>query len=441
MKLIIPPGLIGIILLILSSCSSAPSNEAANQSESESLVINRNTYKEKLYGFWLAQCIGNWTGLITEMDKIGGDGKDGKCAGFYTREDWGKKDQPNLWGSNNYSETIDFLVEEEGGIWGADDDTDIEYIYQELILQNQTPLLTGEMIKDGWLKHIKHEEENFLWVSNQQAFDLMRQGIVPPNTSDPKINPHYEMIDAQLTTEIFGLFAPGRPDIALRMAKLPIATTARENAQWISEFYVVMHSLASVVDTSAAMADQVKWLAKEARAQLPEDSYAAKMYDFVWEKYQQNEPWESARDGLHERYQVQQQDGYTWSTKDTVCHGCFAAGINFGASLVSLLYGEGDLKETIKIGALCGWDSDNPTATWSGLLGFMLGKSGVEKTFEQKFAHQFNIHRTRVGFENNGIDNFEQMAEKGAKVVDMVINGLLGSPGMIVEDQWQIPLR
>ena len=27
------------------------------------------------------------------------------------------------------SETIDFLVEEEGNIWGADDDTDIEYIY------------------------------------------------------------------------------------------------------------------------------------------------------------------------------------------------------------------------------------------------------------------------------------------------------------------------
>ena len=51
------------------------------------------------------------------------------------------------------------------------------------------------------------------------------------------------------------------------------------------------------------------------------------------------------------------------------------------ASLVSLFYGEGDLKETIKIGVLSGWDSDNPTATWGGLLGFMYGKEGVEKTF------------------------------------------------------------
>ena len=43
----------------------------------------------------------------------------------------------------------------------------------------------------------------------------MNQGIVPPETSNPDINPYYEMIDAQLTTEIFGLFAPTKPKIAL----------------------------------------------------------------------------------------------------------------------------------------------------------------------------------------------------------------------------------
>ncbi len=32
------------------------------------------------------------------------------------------------------------------------------------------------------------------------------------------------MIDAQLTTEIFGLLAPGNPDLALDIAYLPIRT-------------------------------------------------------------------------------------------------------------------------------------------------------------------------------------------------------------------------
>ena len=34
------------------------------------LVLSRSKYIDQLQGFWLAQCIANWTGLITEMDKI-----------------------------------------------------------------------------------------------------------------------------------------------------------------------------------------------------------------------------------------------------------------------------------------------------------------------------------------------------------------------------------
>ena len=53
------------------------------------------------------------------------------------------------------------------------------------------------------------------------------------------------MIDAQLTTEIFGLLSPINYKSALKMSNLPIRTTAREDAALISEFYVIIHSLAS----------------------------------------------------------------------------------------------------------------------------------------------------------------------------------------------------
>jgi hypothetical protein len=267
----------------------------------------------------------------------------------------------------------------------------------------------------------------------------MIEGIIPPETSNPELNPDYEMIDAQLTTEIFGLFAPGRPEIALKMAHLPVRTTARENAAWISEFYIIMYSLASSVDENLSMKEKVFWMADQARNHLPNASYSAKMYDFVKGKYQSGAKWEEARDALHEKYQVNQDDGYMWATKDTVCNGCFAAGINFGASVVSLMYGEGDLKETIKIGALSGWDSDNPTATWGGLLGFMLGKSGVEEAFGQKFADKFNIHRTRVGFPNDGIDTFDNMAKIGVFVVDRVVQEHTGGGIDLDKDVWYIP--
>ena len=404
-------------------------------------IISRSEYKKKLYGFWLGECIANWTGLVTEMDKIGSIGEL-KTGAFYTRDDWGKPDQPSIWGQgvpSNLSTTIDFVFADPDNIWGSDDDTDIEYIYQELLYSNKQSILTGEQIRLGWLKHIKKEEENFLWVSNQRAFDLMNDGMIPPATGDPKNNPEFEMIDAQLTTEIFGLFAPARPDVALKIAALPIQTTARFNSQWISEFYVTMYSLASAVDEKKTNKENILWMTDVSRKQLPNDSYAAKMYDFVKSSYLSNIPWEQTRDEVYQRYQVNQADGYDMTSKNKYCNGCFAAGINFASSLISLFYGEGNIVETIKIGTLAGWDSDNPTATWGGLLGFMIGKEGVEKAFNRKFSNQFNIHRTRIGFPNNGIDSFENMAEKGVFVTDRVVQEQMRGGIDLKNEIWFIP--
>lgn len=452
-----------LIFFLLTSCAEPEINSSSvkdpNLTYSEytptgnEILISREEYADKLYGFWLGQCIANWTGLITEMDKIGGEGQEGKGAGFYTRANWGGPDEPAIWEEPgmDMARTIDFVFEDEGAIWGADDDTDIEYIYQSLIYTNQTTQLTPEQIRDGWLTHIYSDDntpfmgkdgvskENYLWVSNQTAHDLMNKGILPPATGDPANNPDYEMIDAQLTTEIFGFFAPTKPELALEIANLPIQTTARYNAQWAAEFYVIMYSLASATDTSLPIKEQVFWLAEEASKKLPESSALASMYDFVKGSYDAGIPWETTRDSLHIKYQENQEAGYDWYRKDPVCNGCFAAGINFGAGLVSLFYGEGDLKETIKIGALAGWDSDNPTATWGGLLGFMIGKEGVEKAFGRKFANQFNIHRTRGGFPNEGIDTFENMAETGIFIIDRMVQERMGGGVNLETNEWYIP--
>ena len=434
-----------ISLIVLSSCNTIiRKKEIGSIQESNSVIhISRDQYHDQLYGFWLGQCIANWTGLVTEMDKVGNIGEI-KTGRFYTREDWGKPDQPSIWGEgipSDLSSTIDFVFKDTTEVWGADDDTDIEYMYQHLMYVNKTSILTPQLIRDGWLKHIKPEEENFLWVSNQKAFDLMQEGVLPPETGNPNNNEHFEMIDAQLTTEIFGLFSPARPDIALKIAQLPIQTTARKNSEYISEFYVTMFSLASNIDPNETRREQIFWMADQARNVLPDSSYAGHMYDYSKKMYESGIPWEQTRDSIYYRYQINQEDGYDITSKNLYCNGCFAAGINFAASLVSLFYGEGDIVETIKIGTLAGWDSDNPTATWGGLLGFMLGKEGVEKAFGRKFSNQFNIHRTRQNFPNGGIDTFESMAQKGLIVTDRIVKDEMGGTVDMEKNVWIIPLK
>jgi hypothetical protein len=441
----------GLILTAFSSCIHAkkdPNPEIDStftvkeyQPKVTDIIISREAYLDKLYGFWLGECIANWTGLVTEMDKIGNIG-DIKTGDFYTREDWGEPDQPSIWGEgvpSNLSATIDFVFVDEDSIWGSDDDTDIEYMYQYLLYTNKTSVLTPEQIRNGWLKHIKKEEENFLWVSNQKAFDLMSEGMLPPATGMPENNKEVEMIDAQLTTEIFGLFTPARPDVALEIAYLPIRTTAYNNAVFISEFYVSMHALASAVNDSLSMKEKVFWMASEAKKRLPEDSYSANMYDFVLSKYNEGLTWEQTRDSIYFKYQVNEEGGYNITSQNLYCNGCFAAGINFASSLVSLFYGEGDMIETIKIGSFAGWDSDNPTATWGGLLGFMIGRTGIEEAFDRKFSGKYNIHRTRQNFPNNGIDNFDTMAKTGIFIVDRVVQDKMGGGIDTHKNIWYIP--
>ena len=399
--------------------------------------IDKEEYSNKLEGFWLGQSIANWTGLITEMDKIGNIGEI-KTGNFYTRENWSKKDEPNIWSPNNKYETIDFVLRNKNEIWGSDDDTDIEYMYQELLFQSNETVLSPKDIRDGWLKHMKIEEENFLWVSNQKAFDLMNQGFLPPETSNPKFNEHFDMIDAQLTTEIFGLLSPTNYKYALKMSNLPVRTTSRGDAALISEFYIIIHSLASTINKSNPIDKELIKISDLASDVLDKNSYSFKMYDYVKKKFESGIKWEQTRDSIYNRYQVKQMDGYDITSRELYCNGCFASGINFASSLVSYFYGKGDFKETIKIASLSGWDSDNPASTWGGLLGFIHGKTKIENIFNKPLSNKYNIHRTRQNFENNGLDNFKNMSKKGLSIIDNVV---LKTGGFIDldENSWYIP--
>ena len=431
--------LVGIIPFFIN-CAVDEKKES-NIHSNDSLYINRISYLEQLEGFWLGTSIANWTGLVTEMDKIGNT-DDISTLPFYTREDWGQMDKPAIWDGENPSQisnTIDFVLRTPGELWGADDDTDIEYMYQHLILKNKQPKLNPKQIRDGWLEHISIEEENYLWVSNQKALDLMNEDYLPPDTGDPRLNEHYEMIDAQLTTEIFGLFAPGNPELARDLASLPIQTVARNEAEDIAQFYVTMFSLASL-DPERSIHDRIDSISSYARNYLPDDEYPAKMYDYIRSLYELNIPWEATRDSIYIAYQIEQRHGYDITSKNLYCNGCFAAGINFAASLVSLFYGEGDLLDTIKIGSLAGWDSDNPTSTWGGLIGFMMGAEAIETAFGQPLSRNFHIHRTRQGFPNDGYDTFLNMAKNGLKVIDMVVSDELDGRVDAFRDRWVIPL-
>ena len=132
-----------LIIFLSVSCSSL------NTKQQVLIEISKEKYQDQLEGFWLAQLIANWTGLITENDKVGNIGEI-QTGDFYTREDWGKTDQRSIWEDDTIDKSnikIDYVLKSTDEIWGSDDDTDIEYMYQELLIENNTLFLDGEQIR------------------------------------------------------------------------------------------------------------------------------------------------------------------------------------------------------------------------------------------------------------------------------------------------------
>ena len=91
--------------------------------------------------------------------------------------------------------------------------------------------------------------------------------------------------------------------------------------------------------------------------------------------------------------------------------------MNFAAGIMALLYGEMDFRRTVQIGSLAGWDSDNPTSTWGGLLGLLYGHEGLQAHFNKTdFSDDYNIARTRFNMPIP-LDNFTDMAERGVRII------------------------
>ena len=387
---------------------------AANQ-------LSRCEYTDQLRAMWLGETIANWTGLTTEGVK--------PDAPFYTDADWGL-DQNISWKDND---VIDFVFQNP---WLSDDDTDIEYVYLHLLQENSTIMLTPQQIADGWRAHMN----DYIWVSNAQARNLMELGTLPPVTSMGSANEHYLQIDAQLTTEIFGALAPGMPGQALLMGDLPIRTTAGSYSAHAAQFFVVLYSLATQVDSTLSSREQNIWMVEEARHYIPDTSKTADIIDFVLEDYLANpdkDDWELTRDRIYERYHENAREyGFVY-------RGWTESSVNFAAGLLALLYGEGDFRRTVQIGTLSGWDSDNGTATVGGLLGLMQGYDMLVAQFpDEQISDRYRIHRTRPTMPNylpddsRAQDTFTLMAERMLPLIEQAI---IEAGGSVDGDVWTLP--
>ena len=311
---------------------------ATSESSREPLPngLDEVAYLNAVHGSWIATMVANHSGLPIE--------------GIWLEEP-------------GPGDSIDLLLLEQ---WSTDDDTHVEWLDIH-IMETHGLEPSFEQIRDEWVDHLNGD----IWVATRRARDLMDEGVIPPETGMAELNPEGAWaMDAQLETELFGLIAPGNADEARRRARRFGSVTSSGPALDASAFYAHLYSSAFSNPNISALID-------EARGAEPNDSIVAPIVDDVrrWVSENPND-WRATRALIGDKYDT---DPEWWASR-----------VNFAVTIMALLYGDGDLTETVTIAGLAGWDADNNMTTSAGLVGLIIGFDALPEPWSLATDIYFN---------------------------------------------------
>lgn len=363
--------------VILSACA-VPSEDL------EFKKISVEEYRDKVYGSWLAQCIGNIYGLPHENRYIDEPGPESFPYG--------------------YRRNLEALKRINGVF--SDDDTDIEYMYL-LAMERHGPEPTLAELAAMWKYHVR----NRVWLANRAAVAAINYGFTPPLTGDKRLNPHWFQIDPQLINEIWSVTAPGMVPYAA--AKSGWAALIMDD-DWGVEptvYYGAMYAAAFFEPNVYKLIDiGVAALPAGSRfAQTVEDMKA------LYRKYPDD--WKAARRDMAEKY---------YHSEPIESKTIWNANLNAAAGVLAQLYGGGDFQKTLDLSCAMGFDADNQAATLAGLLGVILGSDGLPKDLlfpvpEFDWNEPFNDfykNVTRYDMPDAGLkDMANRMAAQGERIV------------------------
>lgn len=184
--------------------------------------IHLNDLHDKIHGMWLAQLIGNMAGRETE----------GHFSGS----------SPNLASSVPWVIRVPYPSDSnDPNFWEGDDDTDIEYVALHILEANSLDCNSQE-IADQWLNHVSTTYASGIYIANRQAWYLMKDGFIPPETGSRTYNEHWYSIDAQITTESLGAICPAMPQRAIELTDRFAQVTNEGFPVHTAQFYAAMYT-------------------------------------------------------------------------------------------------------------------------------------------------------------------------------------------------------
>lgn len=282
--------------------------------------FNKNELRDKIYACWMGKNIGGTLGTPFEN-------KRGllNCTGFST----------------------------EAGAPLPNDDLDLQLVWLKAFREVGPAALNSKLLGEYWIEYITP-----FWNEYGISKANMKRGIVPPLSGQFK-NHWKNSNGAWIRTEIWACLYPGDVESAIRFAYEDSSVDHGSGEGTYAAIFV------AAVEAAAFVINDLRKLLEIGLSKIPANS---KMHLYITkaiECYDSGMTWQEAQKTLTDMTVADPELGW------------FQAPANVGYTVIALLYGNGDFKNTLLIACNCGDDTDCTCATAGSILGIMYGTGNI----------------------------------------------------------------
>ncbi|MGF7143026.1 hypothetical protein HNQ56_001448 [Anaerotaenia torta] len=428
MKKIISLVLAGIYILTASGCGKQPDIQEEEMGKENEMIAQENNYsgwgaiddlyvekaqkgilgstavkeipRDVYYDKALAGVLGHLAGLTTgfEFIKVAHPASNRLGAPLSILKDitygpYGGGDHYNGWDGKAVSVGENRLWKE--GQLASDDDLHMDIFNQTMIDENidtycrllQTEFADENVrkeaylsIKSAWLKYGVSD-----WGGGDRAMYLMSKYPEDDNYAPPFVgtweagNLFHWCTEAYIENETLGILLPGMPQSAAKLGNIMGSTTGDGEALMLAEYWSAMYAAAFFEDSS------IDTLRKTANGILPKNSWLYTIYqkcEELFEQYPDPNPLNDEED-TNWRKAANELGKTVKDYYDIDDLGC-AADLNFGLSVLAILYGNNDYYTTGMLSGVMGADSDCYTAAVLGIMGIIKGMEGTPDIVKER---------------------------------------------------------
>jgi hypothetical protein len=270
-----------------------------------------------------------------------------------------------------------------------------------------------------------------LWHANAAARRALNQGIKAPLSGHPQYNIHANDIDFQIEADFIGLMCPGLPQVSNEFCDR-VGRVMNYGDGLYGGMFVCGCYAAAFLDS-----DPRRVVQAGLNCIPPQSGYAKLIHDLLDWSSQDPDDWRKVWHLVEEKWD-----------KDDPCPDGALAPFNIDARLngayiaFGLLFGKGDFLKTMEISTRCGQDSDCNPSSAAGVLGVMLGYSGIPEQFKSGIPKLAN---TKFDFTDYSYDSIctstlnralKLIRQNGGKVTDAEVLIPAQMPKVPKLEQW-----